>query len=413
MLFSAWNIGVFFEKERENMLFSFGILLIAGAFAGKFCEKIKLPALLGMLVSGMIIGPFGLNWIDPQILDLSSVLQKIALIIILIRAGLNLNIDDLKKIGRPAFLMCFVPATFEIAATTLIAPLLFDMSYVDAALTGCVLGAVSPAVIIPHMIQIMKEGYGANKSVPQMILAGSSMDDIFVIVLFSILLTMETSHTADLALLLRIPTSILLGILGGFLSAFLMKKVFQLFSFSISEKVVLYLSVCFLLAAIEDWMTGNIAFSGLVAIMVSGMVFQKLDLSCSMELADRFASLWTAAQIVLFVLVGAIIDFSFAIDHLGSAILLIVAALCFRSLGVFVCLSRTNLSVKEKAFCILSYFPKATVQAAIGAIPLSLGLVCGPLVLTIAACAIVLTAPLGSFLISHSYKRCLSDKDAV
>lgn len=395
------------------MLFSFGILLIAGAFAGKFCEKIKLPALLGMLVSGMIIGPFGLNWIDPQILDLSSVLRKIALIIILIRAGLNLNIDDLKKIGRPAFLMCFVPATFEIAATTLIAPLLFDMSYVDAALTGCVLGAVSPAVIIPHMIQIMKEGYGANKSVPQMILAGSSMDDIFVIVLFSILLTMETSHTADLALLLRIPTSILLGILGGFLSAFLMKKVFQLFSFSISEKVVLYLSVCFLLAAIEDWMTGNIAFSGLVAIMVSGMVFQKLDLSCSMELADRFASLWTAAQIVLFVLVGAIIDFSFAIDHLGSAILLIVAALCFRSLGVFVCLSRTNLSVKEKAFCILSYFPKATVQAAIGAIPLSLGLVCGPLVLTIAACAIVLTAPLGSFLISHSYKRCLSDKDAV
>lgn len=395
------------------MLFSFGILLIAGAFAGKFCEKIKLPALLGMLVSGMIIGPFGLNWIDPQILDLSSVLRKIALIIILIRAGLNLNIDDLKKIGRPAFLMCFVPATFEIAATTLIAPLLFDMSYVDAALTGCVLGAVSPAVIIPHMIQIMKEGYGANKSVPQMILAGSSMDDIFVIVLFSILLTMETSHTADLALLLRIPTSILLGILGGFLSAFLMKKVFQLFSFSISEKVVLYLSVCFLLAAIEDWMTGNIAFSGLVAIMVSGMVFQKLDLSCSMQMVDRFASLWTAAQIVLFILVGAIIDFSFAIDHLGSAVLLIAAALCFRSLGVFVCLSGTNLSVKEKAFCILSYFPKATVQAAIGAIPLSLGLVGGPLVLTIAACAIVLTAPLGSFLISHSYKRWLSDKDAA
>ena len=385
------------------MLFSFAILFGAGLLLGKLCEKIKLPSLLGMLVAGILIGPYGLNALDESVLDISTQLRKIALIVILIRAGLNLDLADLKRAGRPAILMCFVPAVFEIAATTLLAPLVFPLSRLDAALAGCVLAAVSPAVIVPHMLKVMESGRGVKQSIPQMILAGASADDIVVLVLFSVVLSMQSGQGVDLSTFWRIPTSIGFGIAGGIATGWLLLQGFKRWKLNPVEEVLVYLSVCFLLVTLEDKLNGPVAFSGLVATMVAGMVVARQNQKKAKSLSTSFSSIWTMAQIVLFVLVGASVNVAFATRSFLPALVLILGVLLVRMAGVWCCLLGTGLHRKEKAFCMIAYMPKATVQAAIGAVPLSMGLACGETILTIAVTAILVTAPLGAFFIDRTY----------
>lgn len=390
------------------MLVSIALILLVGMAMGWICQKIKLPGLLGMLITGIFLGPYVLNVIDPSILGISAQLRKIALIIILTRAGLGMDISGLKKLGRPALLMCFLPATFELLGMLLLAPSFFHMSLLEAAILGAVLAAVSPAVVVPRMVKLMEEGYGTKEGIPQLILAGASVDDVYVIVLFSTFVGMMQGEEVSVIRFVNIPVSIILGIGLGIGMGALLALWFEKIHIRDTAKVLIILSISMLLVALEDLLTTPITFSSLIAVMFIGIGLQKKREHVAKRLAMKYGKLWVGAEVFLFVLVGTVVN----LDYLGTAgmkaIVLILAALVFRMLGVYFCLLGTKLRRKEKLFTMMAYTPKATVQAAIGGIPLTLGFACGNTVLTIAVLAIVLTAPLGAFAIDLTYKHLLS-----
>lgn len=390
------------------MLLSISLILILGMFMGWICQKIKLPSLLGMLITGIVLGPYVLNLLDDSILGISAELRKIALIIILTRAGLGLDLSGLKKIGRPAVLMCFVPASFELIGMILLAPKLMGLTVLEAAIMGAVLAAVSPAVVVPRMVKLMDEGYGVNEGIPQLILAGASVDDVYVIVLFSTFVGIMQGEGASILKFVNIPISIFLGIAIGLLIGVLLAYFFKKMHIRDTSKVLIILSISFLLVVMEDKLSTPITFSALIAIMFIGIGLQKKRETVAKRLSVKYGKLWVAAEVFLFVLVGATVN----IGYLGKvgvkALIVIIGALVFRMFGVFVCLLGTSLKRKERLFTMLAYTPKATVQAAIGGIPLALGFTCGDLVLTVAVLAIVLTAPLGAFAIDLSYKKLLN-----
>ena len=390
------------------MLLSISLILILGMFMGWICQKIKLPALLGMLITGVILGPYGLNLLDGSILGISAELRKIALIIILTRAGLGLDLSGLKKIGRPAVLMCFVPASFELLGMILLAPKLMGLSVLESAVMGAVLAAVSPAVVVPRMVKLMDEGYGVKEGIPQLILAGASVDDVYVIVLFSTFVGMMQGEGASILKFVNVPVSIFGGIAIGLLLGVLLAYFFKKVHIRDTSKVLIILSISFLLVVIEDKLTTAIMFSSLIAVMFIGIGLQKKREAVAERLSVKYGKLWVAAEVFLFVLVGATVNIEY-LGKVGSkAFVVIIGALIFRMFGVFVCLLGTGLKRKERLFAMVAYTPKATVQAAIGGIPLALGFACGDTVLTMAVLAIVLTAPLGAFAIDLSYKKLLN-----
>lgn len=390
------------------MLLSVALILIIGMSMGWICQRVKLPSLLGMLMTGIILGPYVLNLLDVSILNISSELRKIALIIILTRAGLGLDLSGLKKIGRPAILMCFIPASFELLGMILIAPKVMGLSILEAAIMGSVLAAVSPAVVVPRMVKMMDEGYGTDKAIPQLILAGTSVDDVYVIVLFSTFIGIMQGEGTSVLSFVNIPVSIILGIFIGIFIGYLLAFYFKKIHIRDTSKVLLILSISFILVVIEDKLTTAITFSALIAIMFIGVGLQRKREVVAKRLALKYGKLWVAAEVFLFVLVGATVNIGYLKNVGFKALIVIIGALMFRMLGVFVCLLRTNLSGKERLFTMMAYTPKATVQAAIGGIPLALGFACGDTILTVAVLAIVLTAPLGAFAIDLSYKKLLS-----
>ena len=393
------------------MLLSISMILIVGMSMGWICKKCKVPSLIGMLATGVVLGPYVFNLLDSSILGISAELRKIALIIILTRAGLGLDMSELKKIGRPAVLMCFVPASFELIGIIILASNLMGLTILEAAIMGAVLAAVSPAVVVPRMVKLMDEGYGTKEGIPQLILAGASVDDVYVIVLFSTFVGMMQGEGVSVLRLINIPVSILLGILIGLLLGFVLAFFFKKVHIRDTSKVLIILSVSFLLVVFEDKLTTPITFSALISIMFIGIGLQRKREEVAKRLSVKYGKLWVAAEVFLFVLVGATVN----IGYLGKvgvkALIVIIGALAFRMLGVFVCLIGTSLKKMERLFVMMAYTPKATVQAAIGGIPLTLGFACGDTVLTVAVLAIVLTAPLGAFAIDLSYKKLQQTKD--
>ena len=395
------------------MLFSISLILLVGMAMGWAFNKFKLPSLIGMLLTGIILGPFVLNLIDESILTISSELRKIALIIILTRAGLGLDFTGLKKIGRPALLMCFLPATFELIGIIIVAPKLMGLSFLEACVLGAVLAAVSPAVVVPRMVKLMDEGYGVKQGIPQLILAGASVDDVYVIVLFSTFVSILQGESASVVSFVNIPISIILGILIGLAIGYLLALFFKKVHIRDTSKVLIILSISLLLTVAEDNLKTAITFSALISIMFIGVGMKKQHEALAKRISAKYAKIWVGAEVFLFVLVGATVDISY-LGKVGlNAIIVILSALLFRMAGVFVCLIKSRVELKERIFAMLAYTPKATVQAAIGGIPLSLGLACGDTVLTVAVLAIVLTAPLGAFAIDLSYKKLLNREETL
>lgn len=390
------------------MLLSIALILVVGMLLGWVCKKVHLPSLLGMIVTGIILGPYMFDWIDGSILGISAELRKIALIIILARAGLSLDIYDLKKVGRPAILMCFVPACFEMLGMVILAPRLLGITAIEAAVMGAVVAAVSPAVIVPKMLKLIEEGYGTEKGIPQLILAGASVDDVFVIVMFSAFTGLAQGGAVSLMSFVRIPVSILVGIGVGIVIGCAFAWYFKRIHMRDTVKVIILLSVAFILVSMEDRVAGWLPFSALIAVMCIGIALKQRREAVAVRLSVKFNKLWVAAEIMLFVLVGATVDLKYAKAAGASAVVLIAGVLLFRMAGVLCCMVRTQLTVRERCFCMFAYLPKATVQAAIGGLPLSMGLPCGNIVLTVAVLAILITAPVGAFLIDLTYRRWLS-----
>lgn len=395
------------------MLSSLSFVFLLGLAMGAVCQKLKLPRIIGMLLTGIILGPFVLNLLDPSLLSISADLRKIALIIILLKAGLSLDLSDLKKVGRPAIMLSFVPASCEILGYFLFAPKILGITRIEAAVMGAVLGAVSPAVVVPRMVNLIENKYGTEKGIPQMILAGASCDDIFVIVLFTTFLSMAQGGTASAMDFVNIPISIVLGILLGAIAGYGLYRFFETayareHYVRNSMKVIIIMGFSFLLVSIETWLEGTISVSGLLAVVSMACVLKaKSTESVSRRLSEKFGKLWLAAEVVLFVLVGAAVDVRYTLTAGLSAVLMIFFALLFRAFGVCLCTIGTNLTTKERIFCVVAYLPKATVQAAIGSVPLAAGLSCGKIVLSVAVMAIIITAPLGAFGIDSLYKKCL------
>lgn len=390
------------------MLLSIALIMLIGMASGYICRRLKLPGLLGMIITGIILGPYVLDLIEPSILNISADLRKIALIIILTRAGLTLDINDLKRVGRPAILMCFVPATFELAGMLLLAPRILGISLLEAAIMGSVVAAVSPAVVVPKMIKLIDEGYGTKKSIPQLILAGASVDDVYVIVLFSTFTGLAKGDRVSAMSFINIPVSVVLGIALGIASGWFLAVYFKKVHVRDTIKVIIVLSISFILVSAENALSTPITFSALIAVMFMGIALSRYRNETAVRLSGKFNRLWVGAEVVLFVLVGASVDIGYALSAGAGAVILIFGVLIFRIAGVFVCLTGTNLNIKERLFCMLAYTPKATVQAAIGSVPLAMGLSCGSIVLTVAVLAILITAPLGAFMIDLTYKKLLS-----
>ena len=399
------------------MLTSLALIFLVGLCMAAICQKLKLPRIIGMLVTGMVLGPYVLDFLDSSILSISAELRKMALIIILLKAGLSLNLNDLKKVGRPAILLAFVPASFEIVGYVLFAPIFLEISRIDAAVMGTVLAAVSPAVVVPRMVQLMEEKYGTKQSIPQMIMAGASCDDIFVIVLFTTFLGMAQGVKVSLLRFVNVPVSIFLGILLGAVIGYVLYRFFETAYkhqnyVRNSTKVILVLGVSFLLTAVEGWLDGKVAVSGLLAVVSMACVLKaKCIPAVSKRLSEKFGKLWISAEVILFVLVGAAVDLRYTAAAGGFAVLVIFLSLIFRMAGVFVCVLGTGLSWKERLFCAISYLPKATVQAAIGSVPLTAGLGCGKMILSVAVLAILITAPLGALGMDLTYKKLLAREE--
>ncbi len=390
------------------MLTSIALILLLGLLLGSLFTKARLPGLLGMILTGIVLSPHALNLIDSSILNISADLRQIALIIILTRAGLSLNISDLKQAGRPAVLMCFVPACAEIIGTLILAPVLLDVTILEAAIIGSVIAAVSPAVIVPRMIELMEKGYGRKHSIPQIILAGASVDDVFVIVLFTSFTALADTGVLSAGSFLKIPVSILMGIVTGAVVGALLVIFFKKFHMRDSVKILILLSLSFLSLELQNRLEEIIPISGLLAVMSLGITIKQKYCTLAVRLSNKYNKLWVAAEIFLFVLVGATVDLKYAVAAGIKTALFILGALFFRMLGVALSLTKTKLTRKEKVFCMLAYTPKATVQAAIGAIPLTMGLSCGQTVLTAAVLSILITAPFGAICIDAMYQKLLS-----
>lgn len=389
------------------MLTSIALILLSGLFFSFIFTKMKLPGLLGMILVGIALGPHAMNLIDTSILNISADLRQIALVIILTRAGLSLNLTDLKKIGRPAVLMCFVPALVEMVGTIIFAPMLLGITHLEAAIMGSVIAAVSPAVVVPRMIKLIDEGYGKDKSIPQLILAGASVDDVFVIVVFTVLTAFASTGEITGTSFLQIPLSIILGFLLGVIVGLCLVYFFRKVHIRDSVKVMIILSISFLLLELENRLEGIIPLSGLLAIMSMGITLnQKYDV-LSKRISIKYNKLWLCAEVFLFVLVGIAVDIKYAFVAGAASVVVVMLALVFRMTGVFLSLVKTDLNKKERLFCMLSYTPKATVQAAIGTIPLAIGLDCGSIVLTVAVISILITAPFGALCIDKLYKSML------
>lgn len=389
------------------MLTSIALILLLGLLLGSIFSKMKLPSLLGMIIVGIVLSPHALNLIDESIINISADLRQIALVIILTRAGLSLDISDLKRVGRPAVLMCFVPACVEMLGTVILAPVLLGVTRLEAAIMGSVIAAVSPAVIVPRMIKLIDEGYGKKNSIPQLILAGASVDDVFVIVIFTAFTSLASTGNISAVSFLQIPVSIFLGILAGVIVGILLVLFFKKIHMRDSVKILIILSFSFLLLELQNSLEGIVPISGLLAIMSLGVVIRRQYNLLAVRLSAKYNKLWVAAEIFLFVLVGATVDLKYAVSAGAGAVLLVVGALIFRMIGVMISLIKTKLTGKEKMFCMLAYTPKATVQAAIGAIPLAMGLSCGQMVLTVAVLSILITAPFGAVCIDNTYKKLL------
>ncbi len=395
------------------MLTSLALIFLVGLAMAAICQRLKLPRIMGMLITGIAVGPYALDFLDPSILGISAELRKMALIIILLKAGLSLDISDLKKVGRPAVLMAFVPASFEILAFFLFAPALLGVTRMEAAVMGTVLGAVSPAVVVPRMVQLMEAKYGTKKGIPQMILAGASCDDIFVIVLFTTFVGMAQGDTVKFMDFFDVPVSIVLGVLMGAVTGILLSFFFETayahkHCVRNSMKVIIVLGVSFVLVAVEECLEGVVSVSGLLAVVSMACALKIKSVAfVSRRLAEKFGKLWIAAEVILFVLVGAAVDIRYTMEAGVAAIVMIFIALLIRAIGVGLCMLGTSLSWKERLFCVIAYLPKATVQAAIGSVPLSLGLSCGKIILSVAVLAIVITAPLGAIGMDATYKKLL------
>lgn len=394
-----------------DFLTSLAVICLCALLLGSICNKIKLPPLLGMLIVGIVLGPYVLNAIDPTILSVSSDLRELALIIILTRAGLNLDLKDLKKNGVSALLLCFVPACFEIAAYVLFATTILSMQVIDSAILGCVMAAVSPAVVVPRMLRLKENGYGVDKGIPDMIMTGASADDVFVIVLFTAFTSMSEGAGFSWSVLWRVPVSILLGIAAGIAVGALFVLFVKKVHLRDSIKVIVILSVACLFVALENAIESVVPFSGLLAVISFGACVFARHKVCAVRLSSKFSKLWIFAEILLFVLVGAEVNIDYAVRNSGLIIVVILLALVVRMVGVLVCVSFSKLNAKEKLFCAVAYTPKATVQAAIGSIPLAMGLACGETVLTAAVLAIMITAPIGAFAIDILYKKLLTKSE--
>lgn len=395
------------------MLTSLSFVFLLGLAMAALCQKFKIPRIIGMLVTGILLGPCVLNWLSESILGISSELRQMALIIILLKAGLSLNLADLKKVGRPALMMSCVPASFEILAFVIFAPAILHISRVEAAVMGAVLGAVSPAVVIPRMVQLMETKYGTDQRIPQMIMAGASCDDIFVIVLFSTFTNMAQGGSAHVADFINIPVSILLGIALGAVAGYGLSLFFETayakeHYVRNSMKVILILGMSFFLMSVETWLKGKVSVSGLLAVVSMAAVIRiKCIPKVSKRLSEKFGKLWIAAEVILFVLVGAAVDIRYTMQAGIAAVLMIFVGLMFRAVGVSLCMLGTKLNKKERLFCVIAYLPKATVQAAIGSVPLAMGLPCGQIVLSVAVLTILITAPLGAAGMDLTYDKLL------
>lgn len=389
------------------MLKSIALIMLIGMSAGWVCRKVKLPGLLGMLFTGIILGPYVLNMLDSSILLVSADIRKIALVIILTRAGLTLNLEDLKKVGRPAFLMCFVPATFEMIGMIILAPRLLDVSLIEAAVIGAVVAAVSPAVVVPEMIKLMEEGYGTKQGIPQLILAGASVDDVYVIVMFTAFTSLAQGSNVSVMSFVNIPVSIIFGIIIGIIIGKALAVVWKKVHIRDTVKAAIFLSVALLLVGVEASLNTPITFASLISVMFIGIALKKDRPEVAFRLSQKYNKMWVWAEVMLFVLVGATVDIGYVAYAGVSAIVIIIGALIFRMAGVALCMAGTKLKLKERVFCMLAYTPKATVQAAIGGVPLSMGLACGNTVLIVAVLAIIITAPLGAFAIDMTYRKLL------
>lgn len=393
------------------MLTSLALIFLCGLFLGSIFKKLRLPSLIGMLITGILLGPFVLNLLDDSILGISADLRQLALIIILTRAGLSLDIEDLKKVGRPAVLMSFVPACFEMLGTILIAPKLFSIPLLDAAILAAVVASASPAVIVPRMIKLIETGYGIDKKIPQLVLAGDSVDDMFNIVVFTSLLGLTAGEKVSAFGFVQIPISILSGIGVGVLIGLFMSTFFKKFHIRDSAKVIILLSTAFLLVALEEVIKNRIPFSGLLSVMASGVIILKTIPIAANRISNKFSKLWVGAEVLLFVLVGASVDIRYAPSAGLKTILLLVTVVSIRAIGILICLIKTDLNWKERLFCTFTGIPKATVQAAIGGIPLALGLPNGGIILAVAVFSILFTAPLGAFIIDATYERLLTSSN--
>ena len=389
------------------MLLSFALIILLGFAMKGIFEKLKIPGLLGMLLAGILLGPHLLNLISPEIISVSADLREIAMIIILVRVGLTLDLKDLKKVGRPAILISFVPATLEIIAVTLLAPRLLHISTIDAAVLGAILGAISPAIIVPKMLHLMEAGYGQKNKIPQMILAGASLDDIYVIVLFTSFLSLAMGEGFKSSQLLRIPASIVTGLIIGLIIGYLLVQLFKRIHMRDTVKVLLILGLSFLLMGLEQTINRAFPFSGFLAVMAVGGAILKSYEILAKRITGKFSKIWVAAELILFVMLGSAVDIGHMRGAGLSAVILILAALLCRSIGVMICLIRTPLNRKERAFCIIASLPKATVQAAIGAVPLAYGLSSGSIILMISVLSILISAPLGAVGIQLSYTKLL------
>jgi NhaP-type Na+/H+ or K+/H+ antiporter len=382
-----------------NIFLSLFIIFGGGVLGGYLFEKIKLPKLVWYIILGILIGPSVFNIIDDTLLSISSHLRQIALVIILTRSGLSLDIKSLKKIGRPAILMCFLPACFEIAGITIFGPMLLGISYFEALLLGSVLAAVSPAVVVPRMIRLMEEGYGKQHCVPELVMAGASCDDIFVIVLFYSFKNLVATSTFDAWSVGQIPISIVSGVILGIGVGFLMVLAIRYMKLNRIVRVILMLGLSFGMLALENVLKPYFSVSSLLAIIVMAFVVGIFKKEEAKEMQKSYNGLWQGFEILLFALVGVEVDVRYAFSKEGAIIVgLVFIALVFRSLGVLCSVIATKFTWKEKLYIVISYLPKATVQASIGAIALSEGLACGTLVLTAAVVAILITAPLGAIL---------------
>ncbi|HZK09685.1 MAG TPA: cation:proton antiporter [Clostridia bacterium] len=379
------------------MAASLATITLLGLLSHKLFDRFKLPGLLGMMIVGVFIGPYGFDLLSYEIIAASADLRKIALIVILLRAGLGIKKEDIKKMGRPAIYMSFIPGLLEGFAIIYISMRLFGFTFIQGGILGFIIAAVSPAVIVPSMLDLIEKGKGEEKSIPTLILAGASMDDVFAITIFSTFLGIYSGHLINIkAKILTIPLSIFLGILAGTLIGIILVKIFEKYHIRDTKKMLYILASAILLTRVETMIKSKVEIAGLLGVMAIGFIIFEKAPKLGERMASKFNKVWVFAEILLFVLIGAQVNVALALDAGLKGLVLLAIGLAARSVGVLLSLMGTELNRKEKLFCVLAYLPKATVQAAIGAIPLSLGVESGDLILSLAVLSILITAPLGA-----------------